>query len=462
MSTEVWFRNPDSYVRELVEVGVGRVAWDRGLLVKKRIDPVKHALVYFGNSVDFRYLLVGEQGTAELRYGQTLEKPHAVYPTWCYGEDLSLLEEILEQPPGKDLVACNDRSIPPDERPVWGQENRVIITDLPPANTGPGRKILSVLKTLQEDYPDSIIHVHGLYGFRTAFGMGFGAADIEPRTTAQKGKVFTPSGKEEKFERLEAHPQWATILGFKPVDLKIPRNRCMYNIKSALWAGENFEKVFNFKTRPTPGSTVDFTTPREDYEPEENGRAMTKNGVVAKEGDKFACNTCSLQNECKHFREGAVCSVPGAEPKELATYFKTRDSQLIIDGLGTLMAANTRRLERSMREEEQFGDVSPEVTKMLGQVFDQGIKLAKLVDPNLRGGTKVQVNVGPGGTASVSTANPRQLIATAVRELEARGIKRENITEEMIAGLLSGMADPANAQRAIEGTVIASRDEQAS
>jgi hypothetical protein len=459
--TEVWFRNPDNYIKELVEVGVGRVAWDRGLLVKRKIDPVKHAGLYFGNAIQFRALLVGDQGTAEYRNGDSLERPTAVYPTWVYGEDLSLLEEILEYPPGEDMVSCNDMTVSSDERPVWGQEHRVVITDIPNSRTGAGRKFLSVLRTLQEDYPKAIIHVHGLYGFRVAFGMGFSAADIEPRTTAQKGKVFLPSGHEERFEQMVAHPQWATMLGFKPVDLKIPRNRCMYNIKSALWAGENYDKIFNFKTTRTAAEEIDTTSSDQNHTALESPRRLMKNGLVVQEGDRFACDTCSLAKDCKYYRDGAVCSVPGAEPTNLAKLFQTRDSDRIIDGLGTLVAKNTQRLERGLREEESFGDVNPEVTKMLGQVFDQGIKLAKLVDPNLRGGARVQVNVGNGGVASVTDANPRQLVATAIRELESRGIAREDITPEMIGGMLEGMANPASAQRAIESTVVARQDEPA-
>lgn len=457
MSTEVWFRNPHNYIKELVEVGVGMIAWDRGLLVKKRIDPVKHAGLYFGNAIQFRALLVGAQGTAEYRNGDPLDKPTAVYPTWCYGEELNILEEILDHPPGEDLVACNDDTVPPDERPVWGQEHRVVISDIPNLSTGPGRKFISVLRTLQEDYPKAILHVHGLYGFRGAFGSGFGAADIEPRTSAQKGKLYFPSGREEPFERGIAHPQWITLMGFKPVDMKIPRNRCMYNIKSAIWAGENYDKIFNFQTRPVGADLIDTTSPDSEFEPLTNNRVMMRNGVPTLPGDKFECNSCSLAMTCKHYRDGAVCSLPGEEsPNDLAKIFKTRDSSQIIDGLGLLVAANTKRLERGIKEEAAFGDVSPEVTKLLNGVFQQGIALAKLVDPSLRGGARVQVNVGAGGQASVAMANPKQLIASAVRELEAQGIARADITPDMIKGMLEGMANPAAAQRSIESTVISS------
>jgi len=458
--TEVWFRNPHDYIKELIEVGVGLVAWDRGLLVKRNIDPLKHANLYFGNAIQFRTLLVGEQGTTEYRNGDQPGKPTAVYPTWCYGEELSLLEEILEQPPGNDLVACNDHSVPIELRPVWGQEHRVVITDIPRLTTGPGRKFLSVLRTLQEDYPQAIIHLHGLYGFRSAFGMGFGAADIEPRTAAQKGKLHFPSGKELPFERAVAHPEWVLLMGFNPVDMKIPRNRCMYNIKSAMWAGENYNKIFNFRTRPLGTDIIDVASSNADYQPLTNNRVLMHNKLAVAEGDKFECNSCSLALNCKYYRDGAVCSLPGEqETNDLAKMFKTRDSSQIIDGLGTLVAANTRRLERGMKEEAVFGDVDPNVTKLLGSVFTQAIQLAKLVDPNLRGGARVQVNVGAGGAAAISMANPKQLVATAIRELESQGIPRDQITPEMIKGLFEGMANPEAAQNAITSTVISRQDE---
>ena len=448
MSTEVWFRNPYDYIRELVEVGEYKVAWDRGMLVKKNIDPKKHADLYFGKTFPYRLLLVGDQGTAEIRPDSTFARPSAVYPTWVYGEDAALLEEIIARPVGMDLSACSDFSVPPDERPVIGQEHRVVITEIPNAHTGPGRKFLRHLKELQEDYPDCIIHVHGLYGWRTAFGLGFGSADVEPRIAAQKGKVHLPSGKEEKYERVQAHPQWVTALGFKPVDLAVPRNRCMYNIKSAVWAGKYYTELYNFKTRDT-GGTVDHESPNSEFAPAETKSHMSGKSKP-EDGDRFVCNTCSLQRECKYFREGAVCTVPGAEPTELAKFFNSRDSNLIIDGLGTLVAANTRRLERGMQIEEIDGDIDPNVSRIMGQVFDQGVKLAKLINPALAG-PKVQVNVGPGGQANLSAAaNPKALAAAAIRALEEQGVPREQITGEMIQNLLAGMVDPMAARKQIE------------
>lgn len=453
MPTEVWFRNPNNYIRELVECGVGNIAWDRGILVKKGIDPAKHADLFFGKTIPYRLLLVGAQGTAELRPGDTMQKPSAVYPTWTYGEELELLEEIMARPMGEDRQVCNDDSIEPDMRPVFGQEHRVVITDLPAANHGPTRKFLARLKELQEEYHDCIVHVHGLYSYRVAFGLGFRSADVEPRTSAQKGKLLMPSGREVLFEKVQGNAQWLTVLGFTPGDMTVPRNRCMYNIKSALWAGEHYGELFKFKATPSAGP-IDTETPDGEFKPTETRSHLSVVKTKAQEGDKFHCDTCSLQNSCKYFRSGAVCTVPGAEPTSLARYFQTRDSGMILDGLGTLVAAQTRRLERGMQAEEDFGELDPEVTKLINAVFNQGVQLAKLVDPSMRGSAvKVNIGVGAGGAAQVvASSTPNELIGGVVRELEARGIPRDKITPDLIKSVLSASGD--STKTAIEGHIV--------
>lgn len=453
MPTEVWFRNPHTYINELVECAEFHIAWDRGFLVKRKIDPVKHASLYFGTAYDWRVLAIGPQGSAEYRQGDELEKPTAVYPTWSYGEEWSTLLDMIENPAGEDIDACTDMSVEGNERPVFGQEHRVIITDLPNANLGPSRKFMAELKIVQEDYPNCIIHIHGSYSYRVAFGLGFRAADIEPRSAAQKGKVTLPSGSNETYERVQAHPKWVTGMGFKPVDLKIPRNRCMYNIKSAVWAGEHFGELYNFHSRR--GVPVDTTTPPASYTPPTTALALP---VSAKPmpGDKIQCNVCSLQNDCSYFRSGAVCSLPGAEPKRLATYFNTRDAETIIDGLGVLMAAGSERLQEGMRVEQILGDLDPHVTKIMKQLFDEGVTLAKLIDPQYRGGTKVNIGVGAGGQAAfqINGGSPNALIAGVVRQLEAQGFSRDQITPDLVAGVLKGMNEGTPEHQAIEGSTI--------
>lgn len=110
---------------------------------------------------------------------------------------------------------------------------------------------------------------------------------------------------------------------------------------------------------------------------------------------------------------------------------------MIIDGLGALMEVQTGRLQQGLHYEEIEGELDPEVTKIIGQLFANGVKLAKLVDPSLAAGPRVQVNVGPGGAAAVSAGTPQQLVAGIVRALEEKGVPRDKITPKMIEQVLN-------------------------
>lgn len=458
MTTEVWFRNPHNYIRELAEVGVGRIAWDRGMLVKKRIDPLKHAGAYFAGR-PWRLLMIGEQGTAEYTH-ESGNKPVGVYPTWDASiESIELLEEMMQYPIGDDADACNSPDVPEDQRPVAGQTHRVVVINLPDNRSAHGRAFVRKLKEMQEDYPACVLHVHGLYSWRISFGMGFGATDVDPRTNAGKGKVTLPSGKEMIAEKTVAIPQWVTMLGMKPVDLtKEPRNRCIYNIKSAVWAAQNYMDDVAFASKPSKVQAAPDIESK-NANPIETGRRNPFTvPIVPKPTDKINCSTCSLQDSCKYFREGSVCSVPGSEPAELAKHFGTRDADSIIDGMAVIMQLQARRLDRGVADEELYGELDPEVTKIANQIFSNGAKLAKLLDPARFSGPSVQVNVGGNGSPALQASTPNQMLGTIVRALEARGVPRDDITGEMIGNFIAEMGGAQQAPKAIEAEVLARQD----
>lgn len=471
--TEVWFRNPSNYIRELAEVGLGRIAWDRGLCIKRNIDPLKHASVYFANR-EWKLLMIGDQGSAEYN-NESNGDPVGVYPTWdAVVDDLALLEEMMAYPIGEDESACNDKSLPVDQRPILGQRHRVVVINIPPANKTQGRALVRNLKELQEDYPECDLYIHGLYSWRISFGMGFGSTDVDPRTNAGKGKVTLPSGKEMIAENTVNVPQWVNILGMKPVDLtREPRNRCIFNIKSALWASDNYMENVAFASKVDAGflrqrkgdvpigsqmgsRTPPDTTSKTARPIETKSKSPFTKPLVAQPNDKINCDTCSLQNNCKFYRQGSVCSVPGSEPAELAKHFNTRDADQIIDGLGTILALQARRLDRGVSDENLYGELDPEVTKIANQLFTNGSKLAKLVDPTRFAAPGVQVNVGSNGAnvAAIKAATPNQVLGSIVRELEVRGINRDQITPDMVGNLLAEMGGASNAPEAIEGRVV--------
>jgi hypothetical protein len=450
--SELWFRNPHNYVRELAECGYGNIIWDYGSIVKRKLDPVRHAELFFGQSIPWRLLVVGEQGCADYRPGSEFGVPVAVYPVWRYGEDMEILTEIIQRPVGEDETYTGDMELLPSERPIPGQEHRVVIIDAPSAGHIHGRHFFKQLKEMQEEYPECIIHVHGLYSFRYMFAMGYGSVDFEPRTSAQKGKVFLSSGRDMRYEEVAKHPKWATAVGMKPIDLAIPRNRCIFNIKSSLWARDNYAELIKFRTQSVNDLTdEEIDAPKAEFKQRER-REPLFGDVVIQEGDKVSCNTCSLNGNCTFYREGAVCSLPSSETSRLAAMFKTRDSGQIIDAMGILLGKQAERLEHGLEDEKEFGELSPEVSKIMGSLLSNAPKLAKLVDPSLnKPALALQINNMNGGAGMVAGASPKQIVAAVTRELIEAGIPIESITPEMITNVLN-RASAAAAPRQIANT----------
>lgn len=431
MSGEAWFRNPMLFVRELVELNeVGHLFWQRGFLAKKRIDPTIWMQTVIPEPLEPRMLVAGEQGVAELDREHTMDKPAAVYPAWTYGhQDIETLVRLLEDPVGGSTKLCSRGSTPLDERPVFGQEHRVVILYAPKASTTIGRGFITMLAEMQRAYPEAIIHYSGTYSYSVAFGQGLRAADVNPHANARGGSVLLPNGALASVTELPQWQQWIHLLGWTVPELDKPRNRCLFNIQSAMWAAEHFERPRKFNSRH-PG--------------EETKSNWTRRKATREPGDLFLCNLCSLRQQCKYFRENAVCCVRGSEAVGLGKMFKSRDSGQIIEALGSILSAQADRLDRGMELEalDDEGKLDPEVTKLMNVVFGNGVKLAKLVDPKLNGGPLVGISIGQAGSiAAVQGAGVQTLTAAVVAQLEAKGVSREDITDEMIQHAL-GIGEP--------------------
>lgn len=434
--TDLFLRNADNYIKELVECDYRQVVWDRGYLFKKRIDPVRHADLYFAG-FSYRIWDLGneEQGCAEYGPGCTRDTPVAVYPVVSMmGEQaISTLETLAQNPMGDNEKVCLDLDTPRNERPVYGQDHIIIVTDIPDLKTGRGRSMIRTIRDVQLDYPEAVFHIHGIYSYPTLFGMGFQSVDFEARSAAQQGKIILPVGKEIKYEASAIMPQWVTLLGFKPSELGDPKRRCIYNIKSALWAADNYTETMARRFRRDPKSgpgDVDTESPDSSFVPATTKTALPS-GLRVLEGDKVTCDTCSLAPACKVYRAGAVCSLTH-ENKGLAAMFQTRDSGVVIDGLSRILTRQAERAEQALRDEEEFQELNSDVTKMLDGLFKNGIQYAKLIDPVLRS-PKVAVNVNGGAlTVGSERPTPQAVMKDVFAALEGQGFRREDITPEII------------------------------
>lgn len=430
----------------LVDNGVDRVAWHRGRLIRQRLDPVTHARLTLPAHAPWRALVVGDEGALEYRpESRSQADPVACYPVWRYGWRWALLESYVASNVGDEGRRKADDPLH-EAKP--GQEHRIIISGVPNALSPEGRSVLSELGDLQDENPHVILHLWEAASFRPPFGFGFAACDLDPMAYATRNKINLPNGAERTVDKLQKVAKWVNLMGYSIADLHTVEARVDFNVRAALWAGEHYND-----TVPTFNSHKGFPAKKRDYRTSPMA-AVRLSVNPPQEGDMVACDSCSLADKCKLYRPAGVCTLAGSETANLAAFFKTRDSERIIQGLGSILAVQAERAERAVADEKMTGELDRELTKLLTTVFDGGVKLAKLVDPALAaaGAPRIGVQVNTLTNAS----NPKAMMAAVVAELEARGVPRDQITAEMVLKLASGSEElrEAHEVRAIEATVV--------
>lgn len=320
---------------------------------------------------------------------------------------------------------------PRDEIPVKNQEHRVVLTDLPKVMEN--KPFYTMLAEIQRDFPEVIMHVHGLYSFNTMFGLGFASVDVDARADAAKGNLWLPNGKHVRPPDIHKWSEWINLLGYSVEDMRSPKMRCKYTIRSAQWASRHWDEPHPFRTRADATEEIDTETPTVSYKPSLTKRLLRASMKESTAGDMIACDVCSLASTCKAYRAGSVCSLPDSDGSKLARHFETRDSDAIIDGLQAIITMQAERAEEGRRIEQMESELSSEVTRIVDGLFNKGVQLAKLVDPaRFAKGPLVQINQGINGQVTQGSDDPAQIAARAIAQLEEAGYKREDITKEMV------------------------------
>jgi hypothetical protein len=462
---DLWLMQSQKYIDVALDEGFRKFTWSVADLLSTAREMFSWVRTHTAGYGPVRVMMIDHAGAAEYNTFKGYEKPEAVYPTWAPDEGWDSLEWLMQNCVGSDLMICTDQSVNVQMRPVYGQAHRVVIHRLPPG--GWERKEFYLqLREVQLKYPEVQLFVSGGDSFSDIFGFGFWGVDYRPHeltgTGASANRVALPSGKQLRAEYIHdpRYEDWFELVGMAQWEIQDFEDRIRMCLRSADWARKNFQSVTPFITRSPSGrggpNTVfmpDVFTEVSDRDfvlPAARRRVMRNIGMKADEYDRFTCDTCILQNACTLYREGSVCTVKGSDAVALADAFGSRNADVIMGGLSKLLQRNAERLEDAIAAEDASGELDPEVTKLSKVVFDQGTKLVKLIDPSKAGGPKVQVNVGvgAGGSANVgiSGSDPKQLMATVVAELEAAGVKREDIDSSMVKGVLRNMANVPMAQ----------------
>lgn len=472
--TELWFRNPMSVMSVAVEESVSRLTFTRMNVHRQRIDPIMYTRqFYLSTALRPKIMVIGIQGAAEYNLMDRYETPRAVYPVWSGQKDhTDLLYELIENPAGESEKTCNDQSVTSGLRPVLGQKHRIIIHNMPSVATGTGKDLYNLVSNIQQLYPKVELFVNGTNSYQILFGLGFKSCDIGLADIGDSNnQIFLPNGvklQRDNIRGLVLWEDWLKTMGFSIEDvvkggLVGSQNRTRLRIRASKWASAYWQDNYRFH-KENKNVAPDIDVADKDYvPPQARTVVLRRNKFTRRDAELLLCDRCRVAPGCKAFRTGSICGLKESKVGDLEKFFQSRNAGRIIDGLATLTQLQARRLENSMEKEAEEGEVDPDVTRQLNSLFSNGVKLAQLVDPELKGGPKVQVNVGVnGGNAQiVASTNPKEIMSGIVWALEQQGIARENITPAMIEGVLAGMGEGQPQQAAIEGTAVKHEEDEA-
>lgn len=421
---------------------------------------------------------IADDGKLLIENGRFLEKWTVdglvgVHLIWDFRKDS--MESLLEMMSVDSILYRNLTA--PERRYIEANfvpdQPRMVAIVCPPARTA--EAFWNTLTSIKETDEGSCAlhymarHARNSNMLPTQFGKMFGGL-FESASMLPNGKtITTPNGSSvfinRDFDRVGV-ATWLRVVGFELEDVELSgplgvRNRRALSVASALWASRNWnDGVSRLETAPKDDewalkvAEMGATPEVLDELPSTKIALRKSRGAspAPAHGDMIACNSCTLFDQCRLARTGSICTLPESDMGELAEFFKTRDAQRVIEGLGQLLGKQADRVEAAMAAEdhaepEEAAALRDDVTKMIHGLFDRGAKLAMLNDPRLKGGPQVQVSLTNNAVGQITTGSPQALAAGVVAELESRGVRREDITPELIARELgAGVEDIMDAE----------------
>lgn len=463
---EMWVADPGPFTPLCFDMGVTNFVFrGKWLDMKNMRQDFRKFTEMYARGRPWRLLYVPYPDREAILFTSEHEFRHAeaVWPIWnCSLDPTKSLRRLwdTEQEDGTYVARLGKEGFPSRA----GQEHRVLCSAMP-SSPGEWAKVAVQLQALQSEAPERTIHTHGQKSVGRTVGIGIKSFDHPVRLGWNDGfpQVLLPNGMTwtTKKETSRTMDHWLKVIGVDPRDVvralgtdRKELSQLIYsiNLRSLRWAFLNWDRAWDF--RRSSAEAEDMESADIDFDPHtlpvRLRRAQGEKGLL----DKWLCNTCSLQFKCPYSREGAVCIVPDSEPIELARALGTRNSDAILTGLSSILAANSRRANSAIQAEQEKATtpdadgnmpgfkLDPALTRLLNTLFDRGVQMAKLVDPRIAAqlGTKVNVNLlsmngGVGGGAGTSLT-PQALMSGIAAELESRGINLEDATPELINQIL--------------------------
>jgi len=439
-ATEVWAREPYHYARQLLKADLPRLVFQH----HPAADFWRFCWTNFPDSA-WRALVIDDDLAYELGPRNSMLNPAAVYPTFRYGLDsITDIPKLIERGPDIVRERLEGRGIRPIPVIANNQEQRVILSGAPKGTNGSlVDKFFVVMHKVQQRYPSAILHLHDVDPIaHWAFGTAIRSIDFDFNNRVLKNRIILPTGRTLAIDDLRHQRGWVKILGFNVAALRRrPQEVLAFNLEALKWAAESWndeeryrQKLNNVLTQEEYTEFLRGRTPTFELAPR-MGNKNRRLDITTE--DKLVCDSCSLALSCRLYRRGSICTMPGTSGKELAAYFQTRDSSVVLDGIGKLIEEQSERYVEGREREVDDDSLDEHVTTIMKNLMASAVQYAKFIDPSLRSAA-VAVNINSTTTNNTavlnSTAVPtgNTLVAAIVHELEAGGIPREEVTVAMI------------------------------
>lgn len=443
---DLWWEDPFKYAQHLRQSGECQVYFTFTNLHKYGINP--HTFMrqnFYG--MPWKCYVKNDKFAYLIDYTCRPDEIAGCWPVWSY-QNWNLAElKFLVENPWSEIPFKDD--IPYYQRPAAGQKHRIFIGDMAVGRGEIEKNKRRKLTKIQREYPEVEFFIKPKsFSMSLLFGCGFTAGCLDPyrERGTRKGVVYFPNGTFSSLEYLDEHKEKIEYFGYKVNDIKYDQDiGLLYTIASIRHAAHHWDNPHGILKSHGSASyhQADYHNPdmyalmpsREQFD------HFKKEPI--KDSDKILCSQCSLWRLCPAYREEAVCALPGTESSRLAKLAQSRNAEDVVEMLASVVGKQAERVEKRM-DEEKFvdGGFDKEVDKMLNNLFKNGTQLAKLRDPSL-GRPLVQINAQVAqkeANKQVAQSDPRVLAASIISDIEATGVKREDITEQMIEDHLKSLA----------------------
>jgi hypothetical protein len=219
----------------------------------------------------------------------------------------------------------------------------------------------------------------------------FDHISVNPQQTARFKEVIFPNGKRldtKDWRKILKFTGMINEMGYETTDLHNADYSTLvnFNIESYLRMVNNRDNIDN-------GKIMNKKPPKNTKKKRENVVSLmndpekvieiSKKGVEAREVRENLptlqnCDNCAISDKCIDRVKGSVC-IRKKKWKELAVKFKTRDLEVIYDGMTDVLSKQGERYARGVDMEEVGGYLSNDVTSVGNSLIKESRELIGLI-----------------------------------------------------------------------------------